>query len=328
MGMPRKGEFKLTEEQQTESRKGWKLTDAQKDEIARRYAGGESSPGLATEFGVSARWVTKIVRRAGVPIREQGPSPETLQAMVRRYAAGEPAHTLAREYGSHVSVVQRVAAEAGIPVRGKREATINHYGLDVHTISAQRWSEIYWADDKPSVRELARRLNANETTIRDCLVRAGVGLRTASEQQSIDLARGRRPPSPAPPQPAPERRFDIGSLYRGKRLPASTRRAVSEARTVWVGACCSWCGALLRRKPHQLKQYPLSACGRSCSSSLMRFRQRHGPDAPRPLIVDRLVTLARTKGRPYTYLRVERLMGECGAKVAEVEAALDRLQEL
>ena len=46
-----------------------RLTDRQRDEIAQRYAGGESTRALSERFGVSQSYPGKLAKRNGVRLR-------------------------------------------------------------------------------------------------------------------------------------------------------------------------------------------------------------------------------------------------------------------
>lgn len=79
--------------------KSWKLSIAQRHEIARRYAAGETGANLATEFGVTPGNVSKIAkargkrspRRAGRPrVKRPTTKPELWhQKIARLRAAGK-----------------------------------------------------------------------------------------------------------------------------------------------------------------------------------------------------------------------------------------------
>src|SRR5437762_1350567 len=51
---------------------GWKLTDAQKEDICRRYLNGQSIPVIASELNVAVSTVWRVLRKRNEPIRRHG----------------------------------------------------------------------------------------------------------------------------------------------------------------------------------------------------------------------------------------------------------------
>lgn len=105
------------------------------EEIAKRYAGGESLPGLAREFELGVSTVADVVRRHGVQVRthnaQQKVSRTTIAAhgpeIARRYMEGEDGVALAREYGLAHGSVLRLVRKSGGTVR-PRGGNLGRFG--------------------------------------------------------------------------------------------------------------------------------------------------------------------------------------------------------
>lgn len=49
--------------------RSWKLTESQRDEIVERRRAGETLKAIAPDYGISLGWITRLMKRAGVPPR-------------------------------------------------------------------------------------------------------------------------------------------------------------------------------------------------------------------------------------------------------------------
>ena len=65
-----------------------RLTEAQVNEMAARYEGGATVYELAAEFGCNRTTVAARLKKAGIAMRCQSPTPEVIDSMVRLYASG------------------------------------------------------------------------------------------------------------------------------------------------------------------------------------------------------------------------------------------------
>lgn len=100
--------FKLTQ----------RLTQATVNEIVSRYEAGEPSTALMSAFGLSKGSVLKILRAAGVTMRNQGLSEEQIKEAERLYT--ENAWSLARigdKFGVDRTVVRRQLLKRGVRMR-------------------------------------------------------------------------------------------------------------------------------------------------------------------------------------------------------------------
>jgi DNA-binding MarR family transcriptional regulator len=245
---------------------------------------------------------------------------------------------LAQEYRRGLNTLRQLLKEAGVHRSSQSEVGRARWGLEVREITPAGWQALYWGLENgcPSMRALGERFGVTPTTIKRYLLAAGIKIRSRSEQAQIGCRSGRRRETILTPEENAARAEKLRARLAKARtavqrrpLSVEQRRRLSESQRRRVSVSCWWCGDLVEGLlPHRAKAFDYHYCCRPHVALGSWFRRKHDPDTPRPLIVNRLVYLARTRGKPYTYLRVERLMGECGAKIVEVEAALDRLQEL
>lgn len=207
-------------------------------------------------------------------------------------------------------------------------------------ISKARWAELYWEREKPSVCALARTLGISHQTVRRHLRKHGIQMRTKAEQQSIDIKLGRRPNTGGwkgrggnEPGVQPE----WLKLSPAKSKQRSAKSAV--ARRASVSIPCGWCGINVERWPSRLERYKYICCNASHRSKLVCLRTHHGPDAPRPLIVEKLKALAeeryarvnvsvdprtsRTTRLAPTPEQLAKVAPEIGARQPEIDAVLD-----
>jgi transposase-like protein len=97
----------------------YKLTQAQEQDIARRYQEGESVSQLALEHDVTRATLRRVVRRQGGLIREVGGgrnyTPEEIQELATRWHAGESQTKIAESLGISQAVVSRILAAVPRP---------------------------------------------------------------------------------------------------------------------------------------------------------------------------------------------------------------------
>lgn len=58
------------------TKRTWKLTEAQRDQVARAFARGEKRAAIACRFGISDVQVTRIAQRRGVASRRPRSNPQ------------------------------------------------------------------------------------------------------------------------------------------------------------------------------------------------------------------------------------------------------------
>ena len=200
---------------------------------------------------------------------------------------------------------------------------------EVRDISRERWWELYWAPESghPSTRELAERFGVNYMTVVRAMKSKGVRLRTQSEQRRASMKSGRWTP------PAGNVDNFGGKRARPNMVPA-LRAKIARALERSVEVPCGWCGEVVERKPHRLRQRK-PFCSRVHSGKYTRHMTCR-PDEPRPLIVDRLWQLTEARLKPLrerdrqgvllanSYEHVERVGQEIGAREPEILAVLEK----
>jgi hypothetical protein len=162
--------------------RSWKLTAAQRDEIARRFASGESPTGLAEEFGVSVTSVRSAAFRRGLK-RDGALSPrpyrrtyklsdEQYAELLARYEAGnETNRELAAAFGVTPGYVGLLVRRAGLP---------GHLVSILHPHAERILAERKRGD---SLRAIAARYQVTAEGIRQFLVR-----RQTDPQKVINLS--------------------------------------------------------------------------------------------------------------------------------------------
>jgi transposase len=91
-------------------------TVARREEIARRYKGGESGPSIAQALGVTVETVYASLRSLGVERRRPVTSQRN-EMIVLRYTVGESGVTIAKHLGVTPKVVYDTLHKAGVTVR-------------------------------------------------------------------------------------------------------------------------------------------------------------------------------------------------------------------
>lgn len=98
------------------------------DDLARRYAAGESMKNIADSYGVHIMTVYGRLRRAGVEMRpaggRKGPRVQTPDDLVDTYVAGESELSISLRTGISRPTVRRRLLAAGVKIRSGSEANV------------------------------------------------------------------------------------------------------------------------------------------------------------------------------------------------------------
>jgi DNA-directed RNA polymerase specialized sigma24 family protein len=86
-------------------------------EIITRYEAGEPSTVIAKSFGLSKGSVIKLLRDAGVPIRNQGLTSEQVTEAARLYVSGQSLAQIAAHLGVDHGTVWRALKQHGVRMR-------------------------------------------------------------------------------------------------------------------------------------------------------------------------------------------------------------------
>jgi hypothetical protein len=147
------------------------FTPEQDDQIARRYAAGETLRAIAATYGVSYQPVAAALRRCGLDRRSKSDyawqaTPENRAELVRLFNEGLSVPRIARQAGTGNDTVSRVLREEGIQARyGGQNRRFKPE--QVETIASE-----YRAG--ASLARLARRHGGSPQVVAKALARAGV----------------------------------------------------------------------------------------------------------------------------------------------------------
>jgi transposase-like protein len=94
-----------------------RLGPEQVEHLIARYASGMSAQAVAREFNIGAATVLRLVRRAGVAVRDGRPSPATIAAAVALYKSGLSVQKVADQVGVPKSTLLRELKRAGVAMR-------------------------------------------------------------------------------------------------------------------------------------------------------------------------------------------------------------------
>ncbi|MGW4126042.1 helix-turn-helix domain-containing protein [Nocardia sp. NPDC004711] len=86
-------------------------------QIVARYEAGEPSTALMSAFGLSKGSLLKVLRDAGVAMRNQGLSPEQINEAEQLYGAGWSLARIGEKLGVDHGTVWRRLKERGVPMR-------------------------------------------------------------------------------------------------------------------------------------------------------------------------------------------------------------------
>lgn len=87
------------------------------DELVTRYNAGETIRALSREYGVSRSGLRQLLRGEGVPLREQGITPEDAERAVRLYESGLTIRQVVEQVGYSFGTIQRMLNEKGVALR-------------------------------------------------------------------------------------------------------------------------------------------------------------------------------------------------------------------
>ena len=96
-----------------------RLSDAESDELVRRYRAGESINGLARELGVHRTTVVNHLDRAGVTRRRVARklTDSAIALAAAQYREGASLAIVAEEFGVHVRTLAKELRRAGTQIR-------------------------------------------------------------------------------------------------------------------------------------------------------------------------------------------------------------------
>ena len=83
-----------------------RLTEAQVVEIATKYEAGASVYELAAEFGCHRTTIAERLKKAGVVLRGQSPTPEAIDSMVRLHTTGLSFQEVSKQLGFCTNTVR------------------------------------------------------------------------------------------------------------------------------------------------------------------------------------------------------------------------------
>jgi YesN/AraC family two-component response regulator len=94
-----------------------RLTEARTLELVDRYESGATVYELAKEFRCSRQTVSERLKKAGVTMRHQSPTPEVIDAMVRLYLSELSLVEVGKQFGFYANSVASCLRKRGIQVR-------------------------------------------------------------------------------------------------------------------------------------------------------------------------------------------------------------------
>lgn len=271
------------------------------------------------------------------PLRE----PAAMAALVAEYRAGVSQSELVRRHETTQLTIQRILTAAGEPLRSRaeenRKAALEQHDSPLRTISADRWHELYWGGDFPSLNTLRDRLfemfdkRFALAHIRAVLREHGFHIRTPAEQLRLEAAFGRHRGGTTrfddwPPEVQELYRQRMSAAQKGKRKSKEHLRKLGVAHRRLETRLCMWCSAPITRRPCLFRQGPHGTfCSVSHANSLRFWRKRHGENASRPLIL--MALRERLAGGPANLERAEELGATLGATEDEIFEVLMENQE-
>ena len=98
-----------------------RLTGAQVVEMAAKYEAGATVYELAAEFGCHRTTIAERLKKAGISMRGQSPTPEAIDSMVRIYVSGLSLLEVGKQLGFCANTVRNCLRERHIPARDTHE---------------------------------------------------------------------------------------------------------------------------------------------------------------------------------------------------------------
>jgi hypothetical protein len=173
-----------------------------RDELARRYLAGESTPTLAKAYGCCIATIARLLSDAGVQLRSHAEAVRLakgvtidIEDIAHRHIAGESVNALAKSFGvSRPAIVRRLSA-AGVPVRGSSDANrLRMQGLSPDqrrrltssANAAARTGNVSMADrdpghERPTISSALRRcrkVGQGEAELIDLIIARGIAVET------------------------------------------------------------------------------------------------------------------------------------------------------
>lgn len=139
-----------------------RFSDAQVSEIVSRYMAGESRNRLAEAFKSTQGYMTKLLVRQGVSLRDEWEHrlTEAQEAeMMQRYQTGEATENLVRDYGVSLTIVRRIARRHGVPIRSVGQQPRRWTDDDLQHIRQ-------WCAERVTLEEIALRLHMHTSNLR------------------------------------------------------------------------------------------------------------------------------------------------------------------
>lgn len=97
-----------------------RLTDRDVKELVQAYGEGANAKELAGRFGIHRVTVAGYLKRAGVPIRHRGLSPDQVPEAARLDEQGLSLARVAEKFGVDAQTVANTLRRAGVPIRPRR----------------------------------------------------------------------------------------------------------------------------------------------------------------------------------------------------------------
>lgn len=238
--------------------------------------------------------------------------------IVRRYDTGVDIPTLARSYGVTGGAIRYHLLAADRKVRSRLEAAADRRDEMAESITIERLRELYWgsANGYPSVLALSRRFGLTEMKLRRRMERAGIRLRSMSEQIAIEHRFGRI--NWGGKRYSAGNTANFGDKTRGRKGYQWSRTSIERMRATKAAlyprpqGLCRWCGLSFS------KRYQRQECCCKSHGAHWRWFRRAGTDRARPAIVDRLRDLLQSE--PFKALPLYNAMEKAGSTIGATDA--------
>ncbi|MBF2755965.1 MAG: hypothetical protein ISN29_12030 [Gammaproteobacteria bacterium AqS3] len=201
-----------------QTRRSRVLSDAQIEEMVRRYEAGESTDKLAEAFGVTDGTVASWLVENGVTLRGSSKSlvlpDSTMDEICRAYQAGQPARQIAETYGFSSQFIVKRLKQRGIKIRKRGYSRRKFSDRQIDRLVAA-----YQAGE--NLTQIARKFGVSKDTATSYLKQRGITTR----QRHVD--------DPGTPAivftiTAPDGRFYFGSTVQ------AIERLMTKSRNDWI----------------------------------------------------------------------------------------------